>query len=334
MHTLFIGNAIVDIISHINYEELLHPGDKGKMKIISLTDAEKLQLHLSDKNIIIGGSANNSACGLSIMDEDVCFIGKIGNDKFGEIYKRKLEDFNLADDSIVLDQYASTGRSIIYVTPDGERTMNTYLGASVQLTSNDIQDNVFKNLNGTFIEGYIYYLDDGKNIIERSFHKTREQHGFTAISLSDVNCVEQFRSHFFDLIYDNKITLLFGNKAEMMSLFEAETEMNLMKKMTNHSENIDSLIMTSGNNGATVINNNKIFNEDSIKVENILDTTGAGDLFVSGYIKAYLNRKKPDICLKCANYLASQIIRVDGGKLDIKKIKEYKNGIYSFLKEI
>ncbi len=334
MHTLFIGNAIVDLISHINYEKLLHPDDKGKMKIISLTDAEKLQLHVSDKNIIIGGSANNSACGLSIMDEEVCFIGKIGNDKFGDIYKRKLEDFNLADDGIVLDQYANTGRSIIYVTPDGERTMNTYLGASVQLTSNDIQDNVFKNLNGTFIEGYIYYLDDGKNIIERSFHKTREQSGFTAISLSDVNCVEQFRSHFFDLIYDNKITLLFGNKAEMISLFEAETEASLIKKMTDHSENIDSLIMTSGNNGATVINNNKIYNEDSIKVENILDTTGAGDLFVSSYIKAYLNGKKPDICLKCANYLASQIIRVDGGKLDIKKIKEYKEGIYSFLREI
>lgn len=334
MHTLFIGNAIVDLISHINYEKLLHPDDKGKMKIISLTDAEKLQLHVSDKNIIIGGSANNSACGLSIMDEEVCFIGKIGNDKFGEIYKRKLKDFNLVDDGIVLDQYANTGRSIIYVTPDGERTMNTYLGASVQLTSNDIQDNVFKNLNGTFIEGYIYYLDDGKNIIEKSFHKTKEQHGFTAISLSDVNCVEQFRSHFFDLIYDNKITLLFGNKAEMMSLFEAETEANLIRKMSDHSENIDSLIMTSGNNGATVINNNKIYNEDSIKVENILDTTGAGDLFVSGYIKAYLNGKKPDICLKCANYLASQIIRVDGGKLDIKKIKEYKEGIYSFLREI
>ncbi len=334
MHTLFIGNAIVDLISHINYEKLLYPDDKGKMKIISLTDAEKLQLHVSDKNIIIGGSANNSACGLSIMDEEVCFIGKIGNDKFGEIYKRKLEDFNLADDGIVLDQYAHTGRSIIYVTPDGERTMNTYLGASVQLTSNDIQDHVFKNLNGTFIEGYIYYLDDGKNIIERSFHKTKEQHGFTAISLSDVNCVEQFRSHFFDLIYDNKITLLFGNKAEMMSLFAAETEANLIKKMTDHSDNIDSLIMTSGNNGATVINNNKIYCEDSIKVENILDTTGAGDLFVSGYIKAYLNGKKPDICLKCANYLASQIIRVDGGKLDIKKIKEYKDEIYSFLREI
>jgi len=334
MHTLFIGNAIVDLISHINYGKLLYPDDKGKMKIISLTDAEKLQLHVSDKNIIIGGSANNSACGLSIMDEDVCFIGKIGNDEFGEIYKRKLEDFNLVDDGIVIDQYAHTGRSIIYVTPDGERTMNTYLGASVQLTSNDIQDHVFKNLNGTFIEGYIYYLDDGKNIIERSFHKTKEQHGFTAISLSDVNCVEQFRSHFFDLIYDNKITLLFGNKAEMMSLFAAETEANLIKKMTDHSDNIDSLIMTSGNNGATVINNNKIYCEDSIKVENILDTTGAGDLFVSGYIKAYLNGKKPDICLKCANYLASQIIRVDGGKLDIKKIKEYKDEIYSFLREI
>ena len=334
MHTLFIGNAIVDLISHINYGKLLYPDDKGKMKIISLTDAEKLQLHVSDKNIIIGGSANNSACGLSIMDEDVCFIGKIGNDEFGEIYKRKLEDFNLVDDGIVIDQYAHTGRSIIYVTPDGERTMNTYLGASVQLTSNDIQDHVFKNLNGTFIEGYIYYLDDGKNIIERSFHKTKEQHGFTAISLSDVNCVEQFRSHFFDLIYDNKITLLFGNKAEMMSLFAAETEANLIKKMTDHSENIDSLIMTSGNIGATVINNNKIYCEDSIKVENILDTTGAGDLFVSGYIKAYLNGKKPDICLKCANYLASQIIRVDGGKLDIKKIKEYKDEIYSFLREI
>ncbi len=334
MHTLFIGNAIVDLISHINYEKLLHPDDKGKMKIITLKDAERLQLQVSNKIIIIGGSANNSACGLSIMDEEVCFVGKIGNDKFGEIYKRKLKDFNLADDGIVLDKYANTGRSIIYVTPDGERTMNTYLGASVQLTSNDIQDNVFKNLNGTFIEGYVYYLDDGKNIIERSFRKTKENNGFTAISLSDVNCVEQFRSDFFDLIYGNNLTLLFGNKAEMMCLFEVETEVNLLKKMTDQSENIDSLIMTSGNNGATVIKNNKIYNENSIKVENILDTTGAGDLFVSGYIKAYLNGKKPDICLKCGNYVASQIITVDGGKLDIKKIKEYKKGIYSFLREI
>lgn len=334
MHTLFIGNAIVDLISHINYDKLLHPDDKGKMKIITLTDANNLQLQASDQNIIIGGSANNSACGLSIMDEEVRFVGKIGNDKFGEIYIKKLQDYNLADDGIVLDKYAHTGRSIIYVTPDGERTMNTYLGASVQLTSKDIQDNLFKNLNGTFIEGYIYYLDDGKKIIERSFRKTKEQNGFTAISLSDVNCVDQFRSDFFDLIYANNISLLFGNKAEMVCLFEEEEEANLLKKMTNHSKNIDSLIMTSGNNGATVINNNKIYNENSIDVENILDTTGAGDLFVSGYIKAHLNGKKPDVCLKCANYLASQIITIYGGKLDIKKIKEYKEWIYSFLREI
>jgi len=120
----------------------------------------------------------------------------------------------------------------------------------------------------------------------------------------------------------------------MMCLFEEEEEANLLKKMTNHSKNIDSLIMTSGNNGATVINNNKIYNENSIDIENILDTTGAGDLFVSGYIKAHLNGKKPDVCLKCANYLASRIITIYGGKLDIKKIKEYKEGIYSFLREI
>jgi len=334
MHTLFIGNAIVDLISHINYDKLLHPDTKGKMKIITLTDANKLQLQVSEQNLIIGGSANNSACGLSIMDEEVCFVGKIGNDKFGEIYIKKLQDFNLAHNGIVLDKNDNTGRSIIYVTPDGERTMNTYLGASVQLTSNDIQDNMFKNLNGTFIEGYIYYLNDGKKIIENSFRKTKEQNGFTAISLSDVNCVEQFRSDFFDLIYENKINLLFGNKAEMMCLFEEEKEANLLKKMNAHSDNIDSLIMTKGNNGAIVINNNKIYKENSINVENIVDTTGAGDLFVSGYIKAYLNRKKPNVCLKCANYLASQIITVDGGKLDIKKIKEYKEGLYSFLREI
>ena len=153
------------------------------MKIITLTDANKLQLQVSEQNLIIGGSANNSACGLSIMDEEVCFVGKIGNDKFGEIYIKKLQDFNLADNGIVLDKNDNTGRSIIYVTPDGERTMNTYLGASVQLTSNDIQDNMFKNLNGTFIEGYIYYLNDGKKIIENSLPKT------CFFSTSIFNCV-------------------------------------------------------------------------------------------------------------------------------------------------
>ena len=331
MNVLFIGNAIIDVISHLDEINQVDPNFIGKMQIVSQKEInDKIKL-LSNKKIVPGGSANNSACGLSMLEEEVCFIGKIGNDHYGEIYLEQNKEHNVETGLMIVDNESKTGLSLVYVTPDGERTMNTFPGASEALDASDIPKAAFSRISGIFIEGYLLYSPYGLELISKSISNAKASKGFTAISLSDVDCVDRNRVHFLNLIKSHQINLVFGNKMEMMSLLEVKKEIDLIKRMKELSGFVERLIMTSGKNGSLSIEKGVLIDSSTKDVEDCTDTTGAGDLFVSGYLKAYLNKSSPIDCLKAGNFVASKILKRDGGKLDFSDYREIKNNIQRYI---
>ncbi len=331
MNVLFIGNAIIDIISHVDEIDKINQDFIGKMQIVTPNEInDRLEL-ISNKKILSGGSANNSACGLSVLNEKISFIGKIGKDYYGKIYLEQTEKHHIKTTHMVFDDKSTTGLSLIYVTPDGERTMNTCLGASENLNAFDIPQAAFEEISGVFVEGYLFYSPCGIELVYESINRTITNNGFTAISLSDVSCVDKYRNQFLELIKTNKISLLFGNKAEMMSLLEVGNEVDLMKKMAELSGFVEKLVMTSGKEGSLSMEKGILYSSESNYVEECIDSTGAGDLFVSGYLKAYLNKSCPIDCLKAGNYLASKILQRDGGKLDLSDIEEIQNEIRKYI---
>lgn len=331
MNVLFIGNAIIDVISHLNKMDQVDPDLIGKMQIISHDEInDKIKL-IPNKKILSGGSANNSACGLSMLEEEVCFIGKIGNDHYGKVYLEQNKVHHVETNHIVVDNKSTTGLSLIYVTPDGERTMNTFPGASSELNASDIPKAAFDGISGVFIEGYLLYSPHGLELVSKSIKMAIKNKGFAAISLSDARCVDKYRDDFLNLIKSNKINLIFGNKMEMKTLLGVGTEIDLIKKMRELSGFVERLIMTSGKDGSLSIENDELIHSTANYVEDCTDTTGAGDLFVSGYLKAYLNKSSPIDCLKTGNFVASKILKRDGGKLDFSDYKEIKNSIQRYI---
>ena len=331
MSVLFIGNAIIDVISRLDEIDQVDQNFIGKMQIVSQNEInDKIKL-LSNKKIVPGGSANNSACGLSMLEEEVCFIGKVGNDHYGEIYLEQNKEHHVETGLMIVDNKSTTGLSLVYVTPDGERTMNTFPGASAELDASDIPKAAFDRISGIFIEGYILYSPYGLELISKSISRAKTSRGFTAISLSDVDCVDKYRDDFLNLIKSHEINLIFGNKMEMMSLLEVKTEIDLIKRMRELSVFVERLIMTSGKNGSVSIEKGVLIDASTKDVKNCTDTTGAGDLFVSGYLKAYLNKSSPIDCLKAGNFVASKILKRDGGKLDFSDYRELKNNIQRYI---
>ena len=331
MNVLFIGNAIIDIISHVEEMGHIDPNLIGKMQIVSQNEINNNIKLISNKKILSGGSANNSACGLSMLEEDVCFVGKIGNDHYGRVYLEQNEKHHVNTSLMVFDNKSKTGLSLIYVTPDGERTMNTCPGASANLYASDIPKAAFRGISGVFIEGYLFYSTQGAELMSDSINRAIRNNGFTAISLSDVSCVDKYRDLFLNLIKTNKISLIFGNKMEMMGLLQAKTERDLIIRMRGLSEFVERLIMTSGKDGAISVEKGKLIRATPNYVEDCIDTTGAGDLFVSGYLKAYLNQSSPIDCLKSGNFVASKILKRDGGKLNTSDLQEIKNKIQDYI---
>jgi sugar/nucleoside kinase (ribokinase family) len=231
---------------------------------------------------------------------------------------------------MILDINHNTGISVIYITPDGERTMNTHMGASVKLVPDDITSKALEDIKGSFVEGYIYYSEYGVDIITKLFTETRRVGGFNAISLSDINCVQSFRNEFLNLLEENKVDLLFGNKKEMMHLFEVDDERSLNFQLERNSTQYCTIIMTNGKNGCVIAQNHEIKFIPTNKIKNVIDTTGAGDLFVSGFLKGYINGSDVIKCSQMGNYYASEIIQIIGGKISKDSISRIRENFLEF----
>ena len=310
---LGIGNAIVDVFVKVDDNFLLKNNlTKGSMKLIEKHEFESLKSTIKIEKVEAGGSVANTMAGIAYLKGGASFIGKIKSDEFGKIYKKSLENINVGFLYSEKEENLSTGASIIFITPDSERTMCTYLGISSQLSKRDINENYIKDYEIIFLEGYLWDKGMSEEMFKYVIHLAKKNNIKVAMSLSDIFCVTRHREDFFKLL-KNDLDILIGNENEINELMQKN---NLLESV-NELKNINKLIIiTRSENGSVAILNNKIVNCDSIKVDKVLDLTGAGDLFAAGFLKEYLDKSNVKKCLQIGSKLAAQVIQKIGARLN------------------
>ena len=310
---LGIGNAIVDVFVKVDDNFLSkNKLTKGSMKLIEKTEFESLKSKIKIEKVEAGGSVANTMAGISYLKGYPSFIGKVNSDEFGEIYRKSLEKINVNFPYIEKSENLSTGASIIFITPDSERTMCTYLGISSQLLVSDINEDHIKNYELIFLEGYLWDKGTSEAMFKHIINLAKKNNVKIAMSLSDIFCVSRHRNDFFKLLL-NDLNILIGNENEINELMQKNNLQDSIKEL----KKINKLIViTRSENGSLAILNNEIINCESIKVEKILDLTGAGDLFASGFFKEYLDHSDIKKCLQTGSELAAKIIQKIGARLN------------------
>ena len=309
MKILGIGNAIVDVICKVEDKYLSDNGlIKSTMKLVDEIEFEKLLSSLKIENTVSGGSVANSIVGLSQLGNSVGFIGKVSDDDLGKKYEDGLKKENVDYFYSKKKEILPTGTCLILITPDSERTMCTFLGTAGKINENDLDMNSIKNSEITFLEGYLW--DEGEP--KSAFDKAIKNSNKVAMSLSDLFCVERHKPHFLDLV-KNKLDITFANEQEITSLINAKN----FDEVVTFSQQLGKLIViTRGEKGSVAIKNNKVTEWDSKKNLQIVDLTGAGDLFAAGYLHGYINDLTILDSLKKGTEMSSKIIQTVGARLN------------------
>ena len=309
MKILGIGNAIVDVICKVN-DEFIDKNHltKGTMKLIfDEKEFTNLLSSLKIEKTISGGSVANSIVGLAQLGNNVGFIGKISDDNLGQKYEEGLKKENVNYFYSKKKEVLPTGTCLILITPDSERTMCTFLGTAGKINESDINVDAIKKSEIIFLEGYLW--DEGEP--KKAFEKAINNGNKIAMSLSDQFCVDRHKAHFLDLV-KNKLDIIFANESEIMALINAK---NFNDVISLGKEIKKNLIITRGEKGAISIENEKVVEVESRKNLKILDLTGAGDLFASGYLHGYINNFSQEDCLNNGTKMSSKIIQQIGARL-------------------
>ena len=309
MKILGIGNAIVDVICKVD-ENFLDQNNltKSTMKLFfDENEFKNLFRNLKIEKTVSGGSVANSIVGISQLGDQVGFIGKVSDDDFGVKYEEGLKNENVEYFYTKKKEELPTGTCLILVTPDSERTMCTFLGTAGKINENDVNVDALKKSEMIFLEGYLW--DEGEP--KKAFDKAINHANKVAMSLSDKFCVDRHKSHFLDLV-KNKLDIVFANEEEIMSLINT----NNFDEVINFAKEVNKLIIvTRGEKGAVSIKGSSVTETGIKKNLNIVDLTGAGDLFASGYLHGYLNNFSQTDCLEKGTEMSSKIIQQMGARL-------------------
>ena len=309
MKIIGIGNAIVDVICKVD-EGFLSKNNltKGTMKLtFDENEFKTLLSKLKIEKTVAGGSVANSIVGLSQLNNKVGFIGKINDDELGNKYQEGLEKEKVSFFYSKIKELLPTGTCLILITPDSERTMFTYLGIAGKINDLDIKEKTLQESDMIFLEGYLW--DEGEP--QKAFNKAIKYSNKVAMTLSDKFCVDRHRVNFLELVR-HKLDITFANEQEMISLIEAK---NFQDVVTFAKQIKKLIVITRGEKGAIAI-----FGEKTIEVDvktnlNIIDLTGAGDLFAAGFLHGYINGLPIKDSLEKGSELSSKIIQKIGARL-------------------
>ena len=304
-----IGNAIVDVICKVDDEFLARNNlAKSNMKLIDETEFKKLLSSLKIEETVSGGSVANSIVGLSQLGNEVGFIGKVSDDNLGQNYEQGLKKEKVKYFYNKKKENLPTGTCLILITPDSERTMCTFLGTAGKINKSDIDINAIKNSEITFLEGYLW--DEGEP--KEAFNEAIRYSNKTAMSLSDKFCVDRHKKSFLELV-KNKLDITFANEQEILELIDAKSFDEVISFGKKLNKN---LIITRSDKGSVAINQNEVVECESRKNLNIIDLTGAGDLFAAGYLHGYINKMTVKESLEKGTEMASKIIQKIGARLN------------------
>ena len=309
MKILGIGNAIVDVICKVEDNFLAENKlTKSTMKLIfDETEFKNLLSNLKIEKTVSGGSVANSIVGLSQLENEVGFIGKVCDDELGSKYEDGLKQENVKYFYSKKKEELPTGTCLILVTPDSERTMCTFLGTAGKINENDVSSDAIKKSEIILLEGYLW--DEGEP--KKAFDKAIQSANKVAMSLSDQFCVDRHKPHFLELV-KNKLDITFANEQEIMSLIDAKS----FDEVINFSKSLGKIIvLTRGEKGAVAINEDEVVECGIKEGLKIVDLTGAGDLFAAGFLHGHVNNMSLKESLDKGTEMSSKVIQQIGARL-------------------
>ena len=305
-----IGNALVDSLTQIEEAKIDELKlNKARMTLVDKDRSNFLLENMNNPLYEAGGSAANTAYWISQLGGDVGFIGKISNDDLGKQFQTSLKDSGLKDFTVYETDDNQTGLCAIFITPDGERTMNTYLGAGEHLSVDDLNESSISDAKILYMEGYLWDKPSSKEAFLHAAKLNKESEGLNAISLSDVFCVDMHRESFIDFIKSD-INFVFCNEDELNALFQTGITTEAIKYFDKEFPNVQQLICTLGADGVLILDEGKQYNFNSTEA-NVIDKTGAGDFFAGGYLfglqKGLTINESAEIANKSAAHVISEI---------------------------
>ena len=305
LDVLGIGNAIVDVLVQADDGFLdAHGLVKGAMTLIDAARARELYDMLENGIEVSGGSAANSMAGIAALGGRAAFIGKLRDDPLGVFFSRDIHTAGVRFTTPLSDHTAPTARCFVIVTPDAQRTMNTYLGACVELGPEDVDESLVASAAITYFEGYLWDPPGGKAAFRKAHEIAHANGRRVALTLSDPFCVERYRDEFLDLVADH-IDILFANEVEIISLYQAADFDQALERVRGHCA---IAALTRGDRGSVIVAGGEIHVVPAAPVARVVDTTGAGDLYAAGFLHGLSRGWGLADCARLGGVAAAEII--------------------------
>ena len=307
-----IGNAMVDVLSHCKDDFLAANGvEKGIMQLIDMGRAVELYARVGPSKEISGGSAANTIAGIAQLQGRTAYVGKVKDDQLGAIFAHDLRAQGAVFETALADKAseAETGRCIVLVTPDGERSMNTYLGWSEHLGPTDIDEAMMADAEWIFLEGYRFDGPDSHAAFAKAIAATKGAEGRVSITLSDPFCIDRHRDAFARMLHED-VDLLFANRAEIKSMYQTE---DFDAALSAAAAEVKIVVCTDSANGAYIINGGDRWHVPAVPTT-VIDATGAGDLFAGAFLWGLTNGYELETCGKMACIAASEVISHIGAR--------------------
>lgn len=308
---LGIGNAILDVLVHAD-DALLesHKLSKGTMTLIDAETAEALYAQVTDAVECSGGSAANTMVGLASLGSRAAYIGKVRDDQLGDSFSADLQAAGVTFRTAAANDGPGTARCLVLVTPDAQRTMQTFLGASAHLSPADIDAEMVRSSKVTYLEGYLWDPEPAKQAFLAAAKIAHEASRKVSLTLSDPFCVGRHREDFLTLVSDH-VDLLFANEDEALALFEVEDVAAAVQQLRGRCE---TSVITRGPNGALVVQGDLVVEVPAEPGVNVVDTTGAGDLFAAGFLHGWTQGLDPRRCARFGVSSAAEVISHFGAR--------------------
>ena len=322
-----IGNAIVDVLAKVGDTFLTERNlPKGSMTLLEAKEAGKIYAEVISEREVSGGSAANTVAGLASLGADCAFIGKVHDDELGQLFQRDIGAAGIDFFTEALTEGPATGRSVVLVTPDAQRSMFTYLGASRKLSLADIDEKIISESRITFIEGYLWDEPSEHEAILKACELAHKHNREVAFSVSDTYCVKQHRENMLKLIKEH-VNILFANEEELNTLFQTD---DFYAALDEIKPLVDIAAVTRDSRGSVIVHGREKIFVEAEKIEDVIDSTGAGDLYASGFLYGLVKGRSLGTCAIIGSIAASEVISHYGARPEIslrglvrKKLMEY-----------
>jgi sugar/nucleoside kinase (ribokinase family) len=319
---LAIGNALADVLLQVSEEFLaeqmkIHGMARNSMNLIDAEKAIKIYDAMKGATVESGGSAGNTIAGFASFGGKGAYFGKIGKDPLGGMFRNAMQAMGVNHSTTPVESGTQTGRCMIMITPDGDRTMNTFLGAGVELSPGDIDDDIVANSAVTYLEGYLF---DPPLAMEAFYKAARIAHDAgrkVSLSLSDPFCVGRHREAFLNLV-EGHVDILFANEEELKSLYQTQTFEEAAARIAGKC---DIAAITRSEKGSVILQNDSIIEIEALQTE-VVDTTGAGDQYAAGFLYGYTEGMSMADCGRIASAAAAEVISHVGPRplIDLKQL--------------